>query len=269
MTDKKSFKERYADAVAKATTLKWTPDGLMSIGGRGIEYITLTQMKANLAPIFPEFGLIFKASQYPEALGSPVAPSGYRVRLDISIEDVYSDESMDFQYYGIGTGDKGLIVATSYALKAFLGTVFLIADGAEPPEGETETPTVFVPKTPSEAQNAVSKIKAAAKAETVKANSTPANVAPKPAKAEIPTPAPTPAPTSAPTPNPTPTATDVADISEQRRTALVNTLNALREKLEAGEIDKAQWDAIEAEAKDIKDNQSVNRFIIKYRRLVK
>lgn len=272
MTDK-SFKERYAAAVAKATTLNWAPTGLMSIGNRGIEYITLTQMKANLAPIFPEFGLIFKASQYPEILGSSTAPSGYRVKLDITIEDVYSDDTMDFQFYGIGTGDKALIVATSYALKAFLGTVFLIADGVEPPEGDDiqNVPSVFVPKTPSETQDAVSKIKAAAKAETQKANPVPKPApAPKAEPAPAPKAEPVPAPKAEPTPAPAAGAeAPQLDISEPRREAFVNILNKLKDKLDAGEITPAQWSEIEADASTVKDNQAVNRFIIKYRKQVR
>lgn len=256
-----TIREKMNQVRLDSTGLDWSPAGVLSFGGSkgGTPYISLSQMKANLAPLFARNRLEFTPRMdRPEPVGSPSAPSGWVVHLHTSIEDVDSDDTIESDFYGYGTGDKGMSIATSYALKNMLTTTFLIADGMDPVAedfGDIDR-TPFTPKSPSEKVAAVAKVKDAAARTAPKAPAAPAKPAEAPKTVEN-------------TDKTAETPSGVASISETRRAAVVKLLEDISKGHQDGTVTDAEWDEVSSAAEKLDGNTAANMFIIKYRKLVR
>ena len=260
-----SFKEKLNNLRDDAARADWTKQGVVDLGKGSYLYITLDQMKAVFNPLFAKNRLIFTPTMSPPTpLGSASAPSAWIVHLSITIEDVDSDDYREYDFYG--THPK-LNFAISFAEKSFFSTVFLNSDGTNPDEADVDNSgATYVPaRTPAEKVASISKLKEA----SMKPNPTP-KVDP------VPTPA-----TDAPVAEPVTTMNTSqeeasaqepsygADIPETTAKAITSLLEKLEYKSKQGELSTEEYDEVKAAVGTIKDKQSANMFIIKYRKLAR
>lgn len=260
-TEELSFKEKLNNLRDDAVRADWTRQGVVDLGRGTYLYITLDQMKSVFNPLFAKHRLLFNPTMLPPTpMGSASAPSAWMVHLQVTIEDVDSDESVTYDYYG---HNAKLNFAISFAEKSFFSTVFLNADGTNPEESDNDGAT-YVPlkNTPSEKLASVAKIKEAA-------------AKPKPAPA--PSVKPEPEPVAAPAPEvpaepaeqPAPVAVTNADIPDTTARAISNIVEKVEEKFKKGELAQADYDMVKEAAGSIKDKQSANMFVIKFRKIVR
>lgn len=126
------------EARADVCAADWTPDKtiVMKKDNTVIPYISVSKMKATLAPIFQKHGLEFvvrcEKPEKLEAVGGQ--PSHWMVCMTLILVDVDSGESTYDIIYGEASdlGDKAITKAESYAFKQWLSTKFMLADGMDP-----------------------------------------------------------------------------------------------------------------------------------------
>lgn len=261
---------------ALITQYDWTADGMMKIQGATIKYISVTQIKQALAPLFHKYGL-----ELEPTMQQPTYISDTRQWL-VGVSFVWIDtdtgETLESTFYSAAMGDKGIVIAESYALKMYLTTKFCLADGIDPDrEGTTTQSSSFVPRSNKEKEEMTSKVlsKGISPAEHQSAPAQPA-VQKKADPAPTPTPTPTaqaakPAPTSATTPAPTAesTAEKKSTVSGMQKRAIENILERYMEQLTGGEIDTDTVKAVKAEAEACMTPEQARAFITKYRSRVR
>ena len=149
--------KKIANLRGKVIECKWELDGNMKIAGNLVKYIKLSQMKANLAPLFNEVGLEFA----PTMSSLPIFNNENRqwlVPMEFEIIDPDTGCHKVYSYAGSGDGAKGIAIGQAYALKMFIGSVFLITDGLDPDSAGVPQGSSYVPKTPVEKEEMISKI---------------------------------------------------------------------------------------------------------------
>ena len=161
--DRIAFLKKLNAAREDVQKCDWLKDKFLSYGGKnGYRYISVDKMKANLAPVLQrhglEWGVEFHDLEKADSLQS--LSQHWIVRLTVSLIDIdtgYSTEDVVIGEAGDSL-DKGVTKAETYALKTWLATKFMIADGMDPDAEDSGVPTVpFKPKTPAEQTQIVSK----------------------------------------------------------------------------------------------------------------
>lgn len=267
---------------ALITQYDWTADGMMKIQGATIKYISVTQIKQALAPLFHKFGLELEPTmQQPTYI-----PDTRQWLVGVSFVWIDTDtgETLESTFYSAAMGDKGIVVAESYALKMYLTTKFCLADGIDPDREGTATQTSsFVPRSAKEKEEMTSKVlsKGISPAEhqpapaqtTVQKKADPAPTptqtptaqATKPAPAPAPAPEPTSAPAHAPAPATGTKEEKKSTVSGMQKRAIDNIIERYMEQLTGGEIDTDTVKAIKAEAEACMTPDQARAFITKYR----
>lgn len=248
------FKTRLSALRGDIASADWTDNlGIMKMGGAQIKYIALTQVKNKLAPLFSKNGLELKVDMnHPEPIGSPSAPSGWMVKLDVTIFDVYSDEELTYESYGYSSGDKAIQFATGHALKSMFVNNFLIADGIEQPyDDEIMVTNAYVPKTERAIDTAKADIKKASEKAIV------------PPKVATPAPAAEPKPVAKEPVAAAPATGDfLANISKVKRNTIQGILDSVKNKVDAGTATSAEYEKLLAEAKKITSEPEAAKWII-------
>lgn len=257
----------------------WSADGTMRIQGTVIKYISIAQIKAALAPLFYKIGLELEATIPAPPTYLPDTRQ-YLVGVEFVWIDTDTGESTSSVFYGAATGDKGVVVAESYALKMYLTTKFCLADGIDPDKDGTVSSS-FIPKTEKEKEEVTSKVLAkGVKPEEPKPQPKPAEK-PKAEEGSITEPAPVkkadPAPAAeavpekvAVAPSATPKAAPAGDIpvkpvsSMQLRT-IQKVVERLEESLARGEVDADYVREVKAASEACASAEDAREFITKYR----
>lgn len=141
--------------------LNWVPDGIMTVQGRSVSYITINKVKANLAPVLAKVGvelnLFYDAPEKLPGIGNMTQQ--WKVVLYGRFIDCESGASVLTRTYGVSadSGDKGLKKAHTSALGVWLYSQFLLADFTDSADNEEDVP-VFRMKNPQEVEECRSKI---------------------------------------------------------------------------------------------------------------
>lgn len=241
-----SLYRKMSEMREEIVRLDWAPDKQMKIAGAVVPYLSVANMKAKLAPMFSKHGLEFNVTFVDEPKFVEEARQ-WVVGLKVSIIDVDTGYDTSGVFYGNATGDKGITVAASYALKMYFGSTFNLADGIDPDGMTNNTSTVFVPKSRDEVEEVKSK---------VLAQGVPPS---KPAPPEKH--APTPAPAVAPAPAST---TDKPASPMQLRT-IANVVFESETKVKEGKMTQEEFDKLKAEAEACKTVSEARAFISKSR----
>lgn len=118
----------------EVVTLDWTPDKSYIFKGTKIDYVTISKMRKNFAPLFAKCGLDFDFN----ILEVTNHEDYVRIKVEFIITDVdseqmnittlFADGSSEFKD---GHNDKAIEIALSYAGRMYFTTKFQIADGIE------------------------------------------------------------------------------------------------------------------------------------------
>ena len=180
-------------------TKDWVDDKYYMINNKPqYGYLSADKVKRTLAPLFCKHGVEmrvkFSELEYRPAIGN--MSQHWTIRLDVTLIDTETGESDTSTVYGEAgdSGDKGVNKAQTCALKQWVFSEFLIADGVDP-DASDSGPAVsgFYRKSDEEKEEVVSKVlsqsmkpmpKAIPKKEAPKAEEHEAEAAPAPVKEE-------------------------------------------------------------------------------------
>lgn len=120
-------------------TMDWVPDKVMKIGqdrSKWYNYLSIDKIKANLGPIFAKAGVEiiprYEDIQFRGAIGN----MSQHITLTMVVDAVDIETGAYVTYRTPGeaadSGDKALSKAQTYALKSWLSTIFLLAEGFDP-----------------------------------------------------------------------------------------------------------------------------------------
>ncbi len=117
----------------------WEKDGINR--HQSYKYITEAQYKRNFAKALIEVGLIFQIQELERRFRTDVLNSTmHLVEVDFigTLIDIDTGEKLDYYFSGTGadTGDKALYKAYTGALKYFIATNFMVAEGNDPENDE-------------------------------------------------------------------------------------------------------------------------------------
>lgn len=181
------------DVLAK----DWADDKMFTMPGKGgYPYLSADKVKKTLAPLFAKHGLElhmeFSDLEFRVPIGN--MSQHWTIKLTASLVDVDTGMSQSTIVYGEAgdSGDKGVPKAQTCAIKQWVLTEFLIADGIDPDAAVDSVATPgFYKKSQEEKEEVVSKvlaqsIKPTAKEPAKQAPVKPAEAAPEPEKAETP-----------------------------------------------------------------------------------
>lgn len=173
-TDEQPVARRYPVAVLQKVNklrgmvlaMDWAPDKIMKVGqdrSKWYPYLSIDKMKANLGPAFAKVGLemipSFEDIQFKGAIGN--MSQHVVLTMVVDVVDIESGEVITYRTPGEAgdSGDKAIVKAQTYALKSWLSTALMIADGLDAglgtDEGDSKT---FVAPTALEAVEAKAKV---------------------------------------------------------------------------------------------------------------
>ncbi len=138
MTDEKKTLGMKLNAFRKdAIVLDWKDDGRVEFkAGGSYKYLSADKVKKQLSPLLAKHGLELKFEYSDLTRVSAPESSVYHFTLKLTamILDMDTNESLSSQIYGEGadTGDKAIPKAQTAALRMWLTTFLLIADGIDP-----------------------------------------------------------------------------------------------------------------------------------------
>lgn len=158
----KVLQMKILDAHLDILKCDWSPDMAYQVQGNIVRYVSLSKMKANIAPIFQSHGLLLNLSfDKPEIL----APAGklaqhYMIRMEVTLTDAGSGFSTKDVVWGEAgdTGDKGITKAESYAFKQWLSTKFMLADGIDIEDEQMQDQPRFTKRSEAETEEMKSKV---------------------------------------------------------------------------------------------------------------
>ena len=119
----------------------WEKDGINR--HQSYKYITEAQYKRNFAKALLEVGLVWQIQELDRQFSTDILNSTmHLVEVDFigTLIDIDTNERLDYYFSGTGadTGDKALYKAYTGALKYFIATNFMIAEGNDPENDEQE-----------------------------------------------------------------------------------------------------------------------------------
>ena len=117
----------------------WEKDGINR--HQAYKYITEAQYKRNFSKALIEVGLIFQIQELDRRFSTDILNSTmHLVEVDFlgCLIDIDTGEKLDYYFSGTGadTGDKALYKAYTGALKYFIATNFMVAEGNDPENDE-------------------------------------------------------------------------------------------------------------------------------------
>ena len=121
----------------EAIAMDWKDDGRVEFkGGVGYKYLSADKVKRQLSPLLAKHGLEMEFRYCDLVRHSPPDSNVYHftVKLEAALVDVETGEGWTSSLYGEGvdTGDKAMPKAQTAALRMWLTTYLLIADGMDP-----------------------------------------------------------------------------------------------------------------------------------------
>lgn len=262
----------------------WTCDKYLSLpGNKGYPYMSSDKCRRNLAPLIakhgfefiPEFSDLRKEELYGNITNH------WSVKLKGTLYDAFSGRSITATVYGENgsTDDKGIVKAQTAAIKQWILSVFLLADGVDVDAPEFEGGGAFirkdndevrskvlgqgiVPDKPAEPAKPVKSVKPAEPVKPAKAPEKPVEPQ-KVEKAEEPVPkaeAPQ-KPAEAPADGMVELPDTLASI---HRNAIKKIYENFTAKAQNGEVDAKTYNEMTASLAEIKDVKAAVAFIKKY-----
>ena len=234
---------------ADVLTKDWSDDKNFMMGGKVMyPYLSADKVKKTIAPLFHKHGLelVMNFTDLTERAEVGGFKQHWSIKLEATLIDVDTGAEMTNTVYGEAgdVGDKGINKAQTAAIKQWIMSQFLVADGIDP-EGDSPMRTnTFVPKTHEETEEVRSQVLAKA----VK----PAPVPPAPARKPVQAPA-------EPAPQPK------SDIATPQAKAMEKIVANLDEQSREGAIDRGEFEAIRAEYEAVSTSADAVAFIKKYR----
>lgn len=228
----------------------WSDDGTCIVGNKiKYRYVSADRVKENFGPLLVKHGLEMYFNFEDLTPRDPVGgfTQHWSVKATMYLIDVETGNQAYYCAYGEAgdSGDKGINKAQTDALKQIIFSSFMIAD-YEDADGEDAAEAKPRP---------VMKPQDEAKAEVMAQGEKPKAPTPKP-KAEMPAQAvPTPKP-RAPTPKPK------LNISSINRAAINQILKNAKREVEDGTLTSGEYDALEAQAERVKDDNMAHDFIM-------
>lgn len=166
MSEKEDMKSLYTkvnELRAEALTKDWTDDKQFIMNGRvAYPYLSADKVKKTIAPLLHKHNLELQMSfsELTERAEVGGFKQHWTIKLDASLIDVDTGASLTTTVYGEAgdVGDKGINKAQTAAIKQWILSEFLVADGIDP---ECDTPmrsSTYTPKTPEETEEVKSKV---------------------------------------------------------------------------------------------------------------
>lgn len=159
-----TFLQRLNRFRADVQRCDWSYDKYLTLAGnRGYPYISSDKCRRNMAPLLVKHGfeLVISFSELTRHPGYGNATNHWTVRLDASLKDVITGEMQTSTVYGEAgdSGDKGLAKAQTAAIKQWILTTQLLAEGMDPDVDSSAVPTgSFQKRTPEETEEVRSKV---------------------------------------------------------------------------------------------------------------
>ena len=138
----------------------WTCDKYLSLpGNKGYPYMSSDKCRRNLAPLIAKHGFEFIPEfsdlKREELYGN--ITNHWSVKLKGTLYDAFTGKSITATVYGENgsTDDKGVVKAQTAAIKQWILSVFLLADGVDVDAPEFESGGTFVRKDNDEVRSKV------------------------------------------------------------------------------------------------------------------
>lgn len=166
---------------ADLMTRDWTDDKFMQIGSGGFRFLSTDKMLKTVSPLIAMHGLELRVeiSEVTQRDALERMPQHWTIRADVSLIDIDTGCADTCTVYSeaADNGDKALRKAHTMAIKQWMLTKFLIADGIDElyVEGQEKK---FRPKTEEEQEEARSKVLSLGEKPSAPAPSEPAKKAP-------------------------------------------------------------------------------------------
>lgn len=234
---------------ADVLTKDWSDDKNFMMGGKVMyPYLSADKVKKTIAPLFHKHGLelVMNFTDLIERGEVGGFKQHWTIKLEATILDVDTGAELTTTVYGEAgdVGDKGINKAQTAAIKQWVMSQFLVADGIDPEGDSPMVKTTFTPKTHEENEEVRSQILA----KTVKP--APAPPAPKP-KVEAP---------KVP-------AAPVDPVALPQVKAMEKILASLKERVMMGEIEADVLTSATSEHAGVTSSAQAIDFIKKYKEM--
>lgn len=251
--DMKALLSKINALRADVLTKDWSDDKNFMMGGKVMyPYLSADKVKKTIAPLFHKHGLelVMNFTDLTERAEVGGFKQHWSIKLEATLVDVDTGAEVTNTVYGEAgdVGDKGINKAQTAAIKQWIMSQFLIADGIDPEGDSPMTSSKFVPKTREETEE----VKSQVLAQTVKPAPAPPAPAPKP-KAEAPK-----APVAPPV-------KQAEAIGAPQQKAMEKIVTNIREQVNAGTFDPEEFAQIEGEHQSVTTSAEAIEFIKKYR----
>ena len=148
---------------ADVLTKDWSDDKNFMMGGKVMyPYLSADKVKKTIAPLFHKHGLelLMNFTDLTERAEVGGFKQHWSIKLEATLIDVDTGAEITNVVYGEAgdVGDKGINKAQTAAIKQWVMSQFLIADGIDPESDSPMRSTSFVPKTREENEEIKSKI---------------------------------------------------------------------------------------------------------------
>lgn len=161
--DMRSLLKKVNNLRAEILTKDWTDDKKFVMNGKVMyPYLSADKVKQTIAPLIHKHGLelMVEFTDLMERGEVGGFKQHWTVKLNATLLDTDTGASLTTSVYGESgdVGDKGINKAQTTAMKQWILSQFLIADGIDP---EVDTPmrtTSFTPKTREENEEIKSKV---------------------------------------------------------------------------------------------------------------
>ena len=230
---------------ADVLTKDWSDDKNFIMGNKILyPYLSADKVKKTISPLFHKHGLelVMNFTELTERAEVGGFKQHWSIKLEATLLDVDTGAQLTTTVYGEAgdVGDKGINKAQTAAIKQWVMSQFLVADGIDPEGDSPMVKSTYTPKTREETEE----VKSQVLSHTVDAK--------KPEVSEEPV----------ETPKKTPS---IDAIAPPQLKAMDRILNTLSGKVQSGEFDADDFAAIKAEREAVTNSSGAMAFIKKYR----
>ena len=249
----RSLLKKVNELRADVLTKDWADDKNFVMGGKVLyPYLSADKVKKTIAPLIHKHGLelVMEFTDLTERAEVGGFKQHWSVKLNATLMDCDTGASLTTSVYGESgdVGDKGINKAQTTAIKQWVMSQFLIADGIDP-EGDSPMRTsAFVPKTREETDEVRSQILAAG----IKPDAPPVPVPKNTGDKKTVTP-------------PTPPKKAEETIGVPQLKAMEKIMNGLTAKLNDGSYDPEEYSEAQIARAAVTNSAQAIDFIKKYR----
>ena len=227
---------------AEVLTKDWSDDKNFMMGGKVMyPYLSADKVKKTIAPLFHKHGLelVMNFTDLVERAEVGGFKQHWSIKLEATLIDVDTGAEITNTVYGEAgdVGDKGINKAQTAAIKQWVMSQFLVADGIDPEGDSPMVKTTFTPKTREETEEVKSQILSH-------------TVPPAPEQ---------------PAPAPTPVVKQGEEIPIPQQKAMEKIITNIRDQTNSGLFDPGEYANIVAEQHKVTTSVEAIAFIKKYK----